>query len=294
MLKYVRNNLENEYGILELQDKILEIMVYIDSFCKQHSIDYCLIAGSALGAKRHQGFIPWDDDIDIYMSENDYLKFSQLFNKCGDCEHYYLQEWGKTDFLGCRMISMAKLRLNGSEISEKAYLGWNMHQGIFVDIFVVHNCSNNRFMQKIQYLMSESVVLKGLQIRGYVAKNIKDKMLLTLIRCVPTAFIKKIGLMWTYFYKNKNTKYMHGFIDTRGFSRAVFPRNIIFPTKYTKFENVQLRVPCDVDAYLKIQFGKDYMTPPPKEKRPICKHTSEWRINSEYKAGSFCDEKKLI
>ena len=65
--KYVRNDLEDSYGILKLQDKILEIMVYIDQFCKENDIKYFLMGGSALGAMRHKGFIPWDDDLDIFM-----------------------------------------------------------------------------------------------------------------------------------------------------------------------------------------------------------------------------------
>lgn len=63
---YVRNDLQDTYGIIDLQERLLEIMVDIDGFCKKYNIDYCLMAGSALGAERHKGFIPWDDDIDIY------------------------------------------------------------------------------------------------------------------------------------------------------------------------------------------------------------------------------------
>ena len=74
-LQFMRSNLENEYGLLKLQDKILEIAVYIDKFCDEHGIDYCLMGGSALGAKRHGGFIPWDDDLDIFMTPDNYEKF---------------------------------------------------------------------------------------------------------------------------------------------------------------------------------------------------------------------------
>ena len=65
----MREELDDLYGIKEFQNELLKIMVDIDSFCNKYKVDYCLMAGSALGAERHKGFIPWDDDIDIYMTE---------------------------------------------------------------------------------------------------------------------------------------------------------------------------------------------------------------------------------
>ncbi|HCS73664.1 MAG TPA: hypothetical protein DIW17_07305, partial [Clostridiales bacterium] len=93
----MRDNLEDKYGFLELQDKILEIAVYIDGFTKRYDLDYCLMGGSALGAKRHGGFIPWDDDLDIFMTPQNYELFRTKFNEYGDKDKYYLQEWGAVD-----------------------------------------------------------------------------------------------------------------------------------------------------------------------------------------------------
>ncbi len=291
---FVRPDLKDEYGILKYQDKLLEIMVYIDRFCSEYDIDYCLMAGSALGARRHSGFIPWDDDIDIYMSENDYSKFRKLFMEHGDKEKYYLQEWGSCETKKCHMITMAKLRLNGSEIQEETYLGWKMHQGIFVDIFILHNCADFSPLRKIQYVFSEAAVLKGLEIRGYRAKCLKDRVMLFISKLMPKGLALKLGLSSAYRYRNKNTDYCHGFIDTRRFSRAVFPKNIMFPAKYVDFEKVKLKVPADNDSYLKIQFGNDYMTPPPIEKREANKHVLGWRLGSDIVYSDLSDENKLI
>ena len=293
-LKFIRNDLKDDYGILELQDKLLEIMVYIDGFCKERDIDYCLMAGSALGARRHNGFIPWDDDIDIYMTESDYSKFKTEFLNNGDCEKYYLQEWGKVNHKGVDMISLAKLKMNGTRIREEAFDGWKIHQGVFVDIFILHNCPNDIEKQKKQYFWTEAVVLKGLQIRGYQAKNIKDKLMLTVAKLMPRKWIQRLGLKNAYMYQSKQTDYVHGFVDTRSFSRAVFPKDIIFPTKYVDFENVKLKVPANNDEYLRIQFGDDYLTPPPASQRPICKHASAWTFDEKIKYEDFSDEKKLL
>ena len=293
-MKYMRDNINDEYGIIEYQDKLLEIMVYLDQFCNENNIDYCLMAGSALGAERHQGFIPWDDDIDIYMMEKDYLRFRELFKKNGDSDNYYLQEWGATDWRSQHMITMAKLRKNGSVIEEKTYEGWKMHQGIFIDIFVLHNCPSSRIKQIVQYMWTEAVVLKWLEISGYKPKNIKDQIMLFGSKILPTKWILRQGLCHTYKYQNKNTELVQGFIDTRGFSRAVFPKDALFPAKYSDFEKVRLKVPAKNHEYLTIQFGKDYMTPPPVEERPINKHTHGWIDSGDIVYTEFSDEVRLI
>lgn len=293
-MKYMRNDLNDDYGIIDLQEKLLEIMVDIDLFCNRYGIDYCLMAGSALGAERHKGFIPWDDDIDIYMTEKDFKKFKCKFEKYGDKEKYYLQEWGKNYCDDKSFVTMAKIRLNNSRIIENSYRNWKMHQGLFVDIFILHNCPSNRFLQVRQYIWSEIVVLKGLQARGYKSKGLKDSVMLNLIKLLPMKFILNKGLKEAYKYQDKDTKFTHGFIDTRQFSRALFSKDIMIPGRYVEFENVKLKVPNDNKKYLQIQFGNDYMIPPTEDKKPINKHTQDWKISKSIIYNDFSDESKLI
>ena len=83
MKNLMRSYKEDKWGILELQNCILNIAEYIDTFCDKYGIDYCLMGGSALGAVRHKGFIPWDDDLDIFMRPKEYEKFRKEFLKNG-------------------------------------------------------------------------------------------------------------------------------------------------------------------------------------------------------------------
>ena len=293
-MNYMREELDDLYGIKEFQNELLKIMVDIDSFCNKYKVDYCLMAGSALGAERHKGFIPWDDDIDIYMTEEGYCDFINKFLNDNISKKYYLQEWGKSEVKGKEYITMAKIRLNGSAIKETAYANWKMHQGLFVDIFILHKTSNSQLKQKIQYLWAELLVLKGLQIRKYNGTGIKKKILLNICKFIPKNWILKHGLRNIYKYQNDDTEFYHGFIDTRSFSRAIFKKDIFFPTKYVDFENVKLRVPAKNDEYLKIQFGSDYMSIPPENKRQINKHINGWEIDSKIVYTKLEDEKKLI
>ncbi len=154
---------DDSWGIIRLQNCILNIAKYIDEFCEQRDISYCLMGGSALGAARHGGFIPWDDDLDIFMRPADYARFRDSFMREGDHRRYYLQEWGSK----AGHPTMAKLRLNQSSYSEPALESWNIHKGVFVDIFILHSCADSLPSRLNQYFWSRYLVLKALANNNY-------------------------------------------------------------------------------------------------------------------------------
>lgn len=122
----MRKETPNEWGLKELQNVILNIAYDIDKFCQKHNITYRLMGGSALGAKRHGGFIPWDDDLDVFMTPDEYEQFRDAFNKDGDKEKYYLQELGASE----GKVITAKVRLNNSYFEEDIIKDWHVHQGV--------------------------------------------------------------------------------------------------------------------------------------------------------------------
>ena len=86
----------NNQSVRDVQDKILEVMKFIDKVCRDNGITYYIMGGTALGAIRHGGFIPWDDDLDIFMTPAEYKKFVEAFNKLNS-KDFVVQEWRTVD-----------------------------------------------------------------------------------------------------------------------------------------------------------------------------------------------------
>ena len=293
--RFMRDGLDSGYGFLELQDKILEIALYIDSVCKANNIDYCLMGGSALGAKRHGGFIPWDDDLDLFMTPDNYDKFRKAFLEQGDHSTYYLQEWGAFD----GMVTISKIRMNGTAYIEESLKDWDIHHGIYVDIFILHHCPNNKLQQLYQCLWAKYVIMKGLAIRGYNRRGGFLGFALKVMAKMPDKFLVKYGLKQVYKYRNKKTKYYCNFLGKAIFNNAIYKREWFVPTEYASFEKVQLRVPTNLHDFLSFRFG-DYMKPPSPERIKWEQHAQSWNTSKDFREElnrqnmSFKDESKLI
>jgi lipopolysaccharide cholinephosphotransferase len=290
LLKYMRQELEDKYGFLEIQDKILEIMVYVDQFCEDRGIQYCLMGGSALGSKRHGGFIPWDDDLDIFMTPDNYEKFRSAFNCEGDKDRFYLQEWGLTD----GMITIAKVRMNGTSFIEESLKNWDIHHGIYIDIFILHTCPNNRLSQLHQCFWAKYVITKGLALREQDRHSGIRGSVIKIARLFPERFLVKHALKQVYKYRNRITDYYCNFLGKAVFKKGIYKREWFDNPVYAPFETVQLKVPEKLHDFLVERFG-DYMKPPSPDRIKYEQHAESWdfyhqkKITNEYK-----DERYLI
>lgn len=289
--QYMRDGLDPKYGFLELQDKILEIAVYIDKICRENDINYCLMGGSALGAKRHGGFIPWDDDLDVFMTPDNYEKFRKVFNENGDKEKYYLQEWGLTD----GMVTISKLRLNNTSYIEESLKKWDIHHGIYVDIFILHTCPDNKLQQIHQCLWAKYVIMKGLAIRGYNRRGGFLGFALKVMNRMPDRLWVKHGLKQVYKYRNKKTNYFCNFMGKAVFKNAIYKREYFENPEYVPFEKAELKAPEKLHEFLSERFG-DYMKPPSPEKIKWEQHAESWNFDKQYFVGdgTYRDEAKLI
>ncbi len=290
-MKYMRDGLNDSYGILELQDKILEIAKYIHDFCKEHNIDYCLMGGSALGAKRHGGFIPWDDDLDIFMTPNNYEKFRDIFYREGDTERFYLQEYGK-----CKKgyVTVPKLRMNGTTYIEELTKDWNIHQGIFVDIFILHSCPNSKIKQLWQYFWAKCVVVKGMSMRGYNRQSGLKKVLLVVSKILPRKIMVDFALKQVYRFRNCESDYFCNFLGKAGYKKGLYRRKWFENNQNITFEKIELKVPGELHEFLSERFG-DYMHPPSEDQIKWEQHAVKWDTkNSQNKSSVYLDECKLV
>lgn len=292
MRNLMRANLKDDYNIMQLQNCILSIAEYLDSFCEQNNIDYCLMGGSALGAVRHRGFIPWDDDLDVFMRPDEYKRFREQFYNYGDTNKYYLQEWGACE----GMISFAKLRLNKSTLIEKDLEHFDVHQGVYVDIFILHTCPNNRLKRLNQYFWAKYLVAKGAANRGYSKPGVKG-IVLTLLRVLPKRFLLKYALSNIYKYESEKSVFLCHFMGRAGLTNGLYKRQYFERTKRLPFETIELNVPHKVENYLSDRWG-DYMKIPPFEETLKYHHSWKWSATDSfpgYKAnGEYKDEKILL
>ena len=265
---------EHEATLCEHQSVLYQLLLAFDGVCKKHNIKYMLFAGTALGAVRHQGFIPWDDDLDVVMLRPEYDRFLSAAEQELDKDKYCLQK----EFTDHWPMFFSKLRMQGTTCLER-YVPKDplTNLGIYIDIFPCDNLADNKLLRKLQFATSKVVIAKALDRRGYLTKSVPKKVFIRLCRALPNKRFLKIIQR-----RNDNSAWVHTFLGAASkFEKNVFPREWFEEIIWLPFENGEYPVSAHYDELLTVLYG-DYMTPLPEEKRGSKVHAEFVDVNNPY------------
>lgn len=249
----------------DLQKVELDLLKCFIDVCKKLDLDYFLVCGSALGAVRHGGFIPWDDDMDVGMYREDYNKFMELAPALLP-EGIFLQNY-RTDRNFPHYF--AKLRNSNTTYIEKAFAHLDMNHGIFIDIFPLDG-----FPTKPSEIRKTRSLAKNYNRKISTAFQLspdapfKSKVLYIGLRML--GIHKNLGRVNARFERMK-TKHSAQYLDmikdmgTKHRSEAI-PKSYFGKGTNVLFEGISVRVPVNCDGYLTSLYG-DWRTLPPLEKQ---------------------------
>ena len=252
------------------REQLRKAQIYIANevkrICNNHKINYFLDCGSMLGAVRHHGFIPWDDDMDIGMIRDDYIRFLKVAST--DLRpDFFIDNYSTNED---NALVFSKIRLRGTKYIETKGNPNALHNEIFVDIFPYYYISDNDFIRKIEgglmAILSQSIMSKS----GY--KVWLGDNVLKRLKFLPTDIIGKL----------LSKKRMHYFIDLLFWKHDetarlcihsgscydywFFPKKVLTELIEVDFEGELFMIPKHYEEYLSTVYG-DFMTPPPQDRQ---------------------------
>lgn len=250
-----------------LQLNELAILVELDRICRKNNIHYTLAGGTLLGAVRHKGFIPWDDDMDVRFTRTEYEKFFEACKKDMDSEHFFFQDY-RTD--ENYRWGYGKMRLRGTEYVRLGQEHMKFQTGVSIDVFVTDNIPDSDFGKK--WCFFKSFIYR--KILYSELGMVREKSVLArkwygfLYKTVSRDFcFKQLEKMARKYNKNK-TKYGRTYTWVESWETWRDALDNTFFDEYTEleFEGMKFCAVKEYDRYLTGSYG-DYMKLPPIEKR---------------------------
>lgn len=253
----------------ELQLLQLDTMKQIHEVCEKHDINYYIIGGTLLGAIRHKGFIPWDDDIDIAMMRKDYERFKTIFTSEFDCSKFFLQHYDSDKDFRPAMLRVCIKDTIQDYPSEAHHRNC---KNTYVDIFPLDNVPDSA-VERDKHIKELLNIDRLINIKLYhiyeynskwyiLFKKIISKFLFVSLKTLQHKRVKSMTK-----YKNVSTQCVASTVSKYGYEKQIMDREIYGkPTLYT-FEDTMLYGVEQYDKYLTKLFSKKYMELPPKNKR---------------------------
>ena len=255
----------------ELQGIMLKTIKRIHSFCLENQIKYYIIGGTLLGSIRHEGFIPWDDDIDIAMCRDDFEKFRSLFLQDKSFPDLFLQDYKTDKDFG---LSLMRVCIKGTYLDWPAQNHLRNCKNAYIDIFPLDKVPLKEKLQKkqaarirlINQLCNIKLYKVGESSSFFV--SILKHVLHVLLKLIPIKYLVKVrNKVMQKYDNNENLTNVCSMQSHYSYKKQNMNYNIYGQPVLYKFEDTYLMGPQDYDAYLKQLFG-DYMVLPPEDKRP--------------------------
>ncbi len=265
--------------VRSMQLKGLEMALFFDEFCRKNELVYFLCGGCCIGSIRNGGFIPWDDDVDVFMPREDYERLKEIWV---DTEEYSIQ-YTTEDFLTENQF--LTINADNTTFIKTYQMDLDINHGLVLDVLPIDGCPTG-FRRKLQKLWA---LLYSLFIVGKAPTNhggvvtLGSKLLLGIFRG------KKIRYKLWRLCERKMTKYPISECDFitelcsgPHYMQNEYPKEYFASQLYVDFEGEKLPIPVGYDGYLKMAFG-DYMKLPPVEKQ-VCHHEFEYMdMDNSYK-----------
>lgn len=252
----------------------LSILKDLDETCRRHDIPFFLVYGSALGAVRHKGFIPWDDDVDVAMMREDFERFSEIMDQELGGRYELLTPERNERYTGL----VTHFQLRGTRFVPYDTRELTCTLGIPVDIFVFDNVADDpkarRKQIKYAWFWGHMLYLYGIAHPEIPLTGFRKKLsqficvmihgVLRLFHISPRYLFRKYK-SFAQKYKGQKTECVT-FFEVTGAENCVIRRDDIFPLQTVEFEGMELKAPRKNHEYLTQLYG-DYMQIPPVEKR---------------------------
>ena len=265
-----------EQELKDVQKALLEMMADFDGFCRAHNLCYFLCGGSALGAVRHQGFIPWDEDVDLAMPREDYDRFESLFMK-EFADRYHIQSVQSSKTYDLPFLKIRKKGTRFLEIFEPE----PQHAGLFLDVYPLENVPDFWLWRKLHGVVSDGLHFCCSCVRMNAKKDryftyFDDPELLKSVRL--KSFIGKclgffslhhwccIADSWAGKCRNKASKYVTFPGGRKHYFGEMFLRSAAFEPKEILFEDKMFYIFSDPKAHLNVLYG-DFSVLPAEDRR---------------------------
>jgi len=251
----------NDEQLKKLQNEMLQLLVEVDRICRKNNIQYFLSHGTLLGAVRHKGYIPWDDDVDIEMLREDYERFCKACESDLNTSKFFLQNQ-QTD-KNYNWV-YGKLKLQNTSYVRAGQEHLKLKDGIFLDIFPLDHISSSMSKQKFVLFMCKMFrKILWAPVGKKTLENKYSRMLFKVLSFIPRTVTIRMNDFITRLDNKKNTSFL---ISNNLFDGHVYKREWYTESIDVDFEGHTFMASKEYHHILTLLYG-DYMKLPPVEKR---------------------------